>query len=117
MNKSYLKPSDYPKCEKSKLKEVLPKAKRRVGEIWRTVKVSEPQTASDVVHAGQSAVGSLHDASLNETLIGAVAKSHQTVVIIQTEKKNETFVNTLDFFSHCLFVELRIIIHILYFFL
>ena len=65
----------------------VPKTKGRVSEVGRAVKVPDSKTASDVIHGGQRRVSSLHYPSLNETLTGTIAKSHQAIVVIQTGKK------------------------------
>lgn len=67
---------------------VVPKTKGGVSEVRRAVKVSDSKTASDVVHGGQRHVTSLHYPPLNGSLTGAIAKSHQAIVVIQTGRKN-----------------------------
>lgn len=70
--------------------KVLPEAEGRVGEVGRAVKVPDSKAASNVRHGGQRHVASCHHTPLNQTLVGAIAKSHQAIVFIQTgrEKKN-----------------------------
>lgn len=63
---------------------VVPKTEGGVGEVWRAVEVSDSETASDVVHGGQRHVTSIHYPSLNGALTGAITKSHQTIVVVQT---------------------------------
>ena len=74
---------------------IIPKTKRRVGEIGRAVIVPDSKTASDIVHGGQRHVTLPHYPSLNETLTGAIAKSHKAIVVIQTERENNSNVKML----------------------
>lgn len=73
----------------------MPKTEGGVGEVWRAVKVPDSKAASDVIHGGQRHVPSPHQSSLNRALIGAVTKSHQAVVVVQTSiKKKVRFGNS-----------------------
>lgn len=72
--------------------KLRPEAKGGVGEEWRAVKVSDSKAAPDIAHVGQRDVLGLHDAPLDEALIGAVTESHQTVVVIQAGSGNSSSV-------------------------
>lgn len=63
---------------------VIPKTKGGVGEVWRAVEVSDSKAAADVIHGGHRHVPSLHEPSLNGALIGAITKSNQAIIVIQT---------------------------------
>lgn len=63
---------------------VVPKTKGGVGEVWRAVKVSDSKAAADVIHGGHRHVPSLHEPSLNGALVGAITKSNQAIIVIQT---------------------------------
>lgn len=78
----------------------VPKTKGGVGEVWWAVKGSDSKAAPDVVHGGQRHVTPLHHPSLNETLIGAITKSHQAIVIIQTGRRNNKNIKSFtDFYQ------------------
>lgn len=72
-----------------------PETKGGVGEIRGAVKVSDSKAAPDITHVGQRDVLGLHDAPLDDALIGAVTESHQTVVVIQTGAGNGSSVTTV----------------------
>jgi len=66
---------------------VLPETKGGVGIVWRAVEVSDSKAASDVGHGGQRHVTSPHYPSLNGSLTGAITKSDQAIVLVQTGNK------------------------------
>lgn len=87
---------------------LVPETKGRVGEIGRAVKVPDSKTASDIIHGRQRHVTPLHYPPLNETLTGAITKSYQAIVVIQTEKENNWFVpmKTHIIFFYCVYLTL-----------
>lgn len=67
----------------------LPEAKGGVGEVRRAVKVSQVETAPDIVHGGQTHISSLHYAPPDDALVAAVTESHQAIIVIQAGMEEE----------------------------